>query len=114
MKIRSAIISLVEDGSEWLVAQSKVLVKNLNAEYLGGKRFDQYCRKRAFTIGDGESSSFLLDHGLGCELFGYSFINQQGKQIQVEHSLDVINENSVNFTFSFIPSNGQFKILIIG
>jgi hypothetical protein len=114
MKVRSAIISLVEDGAEWLITQSKTLVKNLNAEYLGGKRFDQYCRKKVFNIGDGESSSFLLDHGLDCDFFNYSFVSQQGKQVQVEHDLEMLSKNSVNFVFSFTPTENQFKIIITG
>jgi hypothetical protein len=114
MKVRSAIISLVEDGAEWLLVQSKTLVKNLNAEFLGGKRFDQYFRKKVFEIGDGQKSSFLLDHNLDCDFISYSFLDSSGKVMQVEHSVEILNKNTVVFAFNFSPSMNQFKILIIG
>jgi hypothetical protein len=114
MKVRSAIISLVEDGAEWLITQSKTLVKNLNAEYLGGKRFDQYCRKKVFSIGDGESTSFLLDHNLDCDFFHYSLINEYNKKIEVEHDIEVINKNSMIIRFTSHPIQNQFKLIIIG
>lgn len=82
-------------------------------EEITGKPLEFAPRKYVATIGDGDSSTLRVTHGLNTEDFTYVIKEATTKQMIIA-DCKIIDANSVDFVFGAPPSSEKYKVVIIG
>jgi hypothetical protein len=71
-------------------------------------------KKVTATIGDGTSTAFSITHNLNTQDISVQIRETTAPYNFVTATIQATDVNAVTITFSSIPTNGQYKVIILG
>lgn len=72
-------------------------------------------KKHTETIGDGTTTSFNINHGLGTSSLANILVrNISGGNLEEYDTLTIVDDNNITITFAVAPTTNQFEVITSG